>query len=908
MLAIDRVFARALEFEGEQRRRFLERACGGDEQLRREVDALLESSTTQDPLLRPAGAASPELLGDIEAAMLDPAAGTRIGRYRIERVLGRGGMGVVYLAERADGAYRQQVALKRVRVGAGEAAIRRFTHERQLLASVEHESIARLLDGGVDAAGQPYLVVEYVDGLPLTRYCAGQSAPLRRRLELLCEVCRAVSAAHRQLVVHRDLKPSNILVTADGKVKLLDFGIAKLLADAAAPPPADGGPPDAPAGVPATELPTLAAAMTPQYASPEQVLGQRVTVASDVYQLGVLAYELVTGEPPYRLSGATPAQIRRSICELDPPPPSARAGELPPAGIVARRLRGDLDAIVLKALRKDPGRRYPSVDALREDLERHLAGLPVAARPATVRYRLGKFLRRRAAVVTAAAVALAVVVAVSATFTWRLAKERDRSRELAQQALAERDRAEQRSREAREVSDYLVELFEASDPNQGQPGSLTARELLDRGAERLEETLQDQPVTRARLQYTMGKIYDRLGLRERAEALLTAALEVQEEAAGDHEIDLALTLERLAIARDRRGARQQAGEAFDRSLEILQRRIAEPDPRLGSIYATYGAHLLDDRDLDQAERFLQRAIEVFTAVAGERETGALVARINLAKLWSTRGELRRAKAELEQVVALYDEQPQRRKQNLLLFAVGNLGVLTAQLGDLEGSQPLFERALSLSEAAYGPQHPNLVPHLQNLGNSYLETGRYPEARQVLERAMTLIEHLYGPRHAAAGGVLGALATVELKSGRFADALRLYQQAQAIQESSSTAVHPHLGMTLIGIGKSLVGLGRLSEARAPFVRSLEVLEGSLGETHPALAIPRLNLALLHQRLGEPERAEPYYRAAVAVAVSALDEGAPKRRETIEAYRSFLAEQGRGADADRLVAELVAAAQR
>jgi serine/threonine-protein kinase len=368
---VERILDLALELAPEERAALLDGACAGDPELRAEVEAILAGADAPVFFESPAIAFADPLL-ESEPEALD---GAVVGPYRLIRELGHGGMGIVYLAERADGQFEQRVALKLIRRGMdSDEILRRFIAERQVLARLSHAHIARLLDGGVTAEGQPWFAMEYVAGLPLDRSCEERGLDITERLALFGKVCEAVQYAHRNLVVHRDLKPSNILVTAAGDIKLLDFGIAKALSTD-----------------PADETVTRAEQrlMTPEYAAPEQLRGELVTTATDVYALGAILYLLLTGRSAHQLAGRTPTERERVICEVEPELPSL-AVRGTPRDRLRRRLAGDLDTIVLKALRKEPSRRYASVDAMIEDLDRHRTGLPVRARPDSVTYRARK--------------------------------------------------------------------------------------------------------------------------------------------------------------------------------------------------------------------------------------------------------------------------------------------------------------------------------------------------------------------------------------------------------------------------------------------------------------------------------------------------------------------------------------
>jgi serine/threonine protein kinase len=510
----DGIFDEALDLPPAQRAAFLDRACGGDSQLRALVERLLNAAEIEDPGFKSGGALQ-GTFGDTFRSELthsdDVPAGTLIGRYRIVREIGRGGMSVVYLAERADGQFRQEVALKLLQSGIATGHIaRRFDRERQILAQARHPGVARLLDGGTGPGSRPYLVMEYVDGRPIDLYCDEERLSVPDRLHLFLQVAHAVEDAHRNLVVHRDIKPSNILVTADGHAKLLDFGIAKLL-----DPTATSG--EALTG-------SAIRLMTPAWASPEQVRGNPVTTASDVYQLGLLLYLLLTGCFPYDVGDGAPAVRMLAIAQQEPVRPSAAVtapescgvapGQEPKTveeiarvrGTTAARLRrmlaGDLDAIILTALCKEPEKRYGSVAQLIDDLERSFAGRTIGARPDTWTYRTGKLIRRHAKAFTAAAAVAAVGLSLGLVYTSELVQERDR---------------------ARQEAEFLRELFEGSSQRGAQGEALTPRQLLDRGVARVDLEMADDPELQADLLEDLGNMYRNLGLHAEARDLQTRA-------------------------------------------------------------------------------------------------------------------------------------------------------------------------------------------------------------------------------------------------------------------------------------------------------------------------------------------------------------------------------------------------
>ncbi len=464
-----------LELPPAEQAGYLELACGGDPGLRSDVEALLAADASSGEFLEVPAA---EYLTSVFGAALPGAgggiaAGTRIGSFRVVRELAHGGMGEVYLAQRADGQFEQQVALKLVRSGMDSAEVhRRFLAERQILARLHHPHIAGLLDGGLTAEGRPWFAMEYIAGAQLKAWCDSRGMGIPERLRLFADVCEAVRYAHQSLVVHRDLKPSNILVTDDGEVKLLDFGIAKLLESG---PDGDGRGDGGAEPATRTEL----RALTPEYAAPEQLRGEPVTTATDVYALGAILYELLTGRRPHQFPRRSPAEIERIVCDIDPDPP---------------RLGGELDAILLRALQKEPARRYPSAEALLEDLRRWRDGLPVRARPDSALYRVRKFVRRhRLGVVAGGALVLSLIGGLAATLHQARAKTREAAK-------------------AREVTDFVVNLFQVADPAESRGREVSAGELLARGVRRVDSALGRQPEVQEELLGVLGRIHRELGL------------------------------------------------------------------------------------------------------------------------------------------------------------------------------------------------------------------------------------------------------------------------------------------------------------------------------------------------------------------------------------------------------------
>ncbi|MEM8559348.1 MAG: serine/threonine-protein kinase, partial [Bacteroidota bacterium] len=775
---LESVLEIALELSPAARIDFLDDECGDDPELRAEVEAILAADAEADSFLavRALDQVDQHLLDTTTGDGADPLAalvGRRVGAYRLVRELGRGGMGAVYLAERVveDGrGFEQSVALKLI--AAPHPTLRqRFLAERQTLARLQHPGIARLLDGGVagtesgDLVGTPFFALEVVDGAPITEHVATAELSVRDRLGLFLQVCDAVQYAHQNLVVHRDLKPSNILVApmagaGRGRAKLLDFGIAKLLT----PDDLGGADDDAPLTATGSRI------YTPQYAAPEQVRGEAVTTATDVYALGLILYELLTGRRAYQFARTSAGEIERVICETEPTRPSTAITRIdddaqplpldPPR--LRRRLRGDLDTIVLKALAKDPARRYASAEALATDLRRHLAGQPIAARPATKRYRLGKWVRRNPAWAVAA-VLVAGLALVATVFAGVVARQN-------QLLAAERDRVEREASRTEAVKEFLVGVFEVADPSESRGASVTAQELLDQGARRLRTELAAVPLVQAEVQGVVGRVYTSLGLYDQADSLLTAAVAQHEALATDGDPlatdALAENLERLGLLRYEQGMFDEATELLGRALVL---RSAQTPPDVVALARTQ--HLLgmlthESGDLGRADSLFQASLAVREEIARPQDVAA---------------------------------------------TLSSLGLLRSDEGRYAEAEPILQRALTLQREHLGTDHPETATTLYHLAQLYWTTGRLDEAEPLFRESLALSIQLYGPESASAALDYNQLGLVLVDQGRYRESQAAYEEALRIQRALFGDTHPDMSATVLNLGALHFAQERYPEA-------------------------------------------------------------------------------------------------
>ena len=818
------VLDHALDHGPSSRSIFLDEACDHDQALREEVESLLERETELwDFLDAPLFSLSPK-------TQHDTAAGSRIGPYQLEKAIGQGGMGTVYLAHRLDD-FEKRVAIKLLRRGMdSDEIVRRFRRERQILAQLEHPNIARLLDGGSTDDGLPYFVIEYVDGEPIDRYCATRTLSLQRKLRLFQKICDAVQAAHQRLIVHRDLKPANILITADGEPKLLDFGIAKLLTD------------DGPAETLFTQHGLRL--LTPGFASPEQIRGEAITTASDVYALGVLLYSLLTDKLPHDLPTTPSPEALLVLCEQDPDAPSnsiTDRGE-------RRRLRGDLDAIALKALRKSPEQRYPSATALARDVQRHLDGFPVQARQGTTLYRARRYLHRNRIAIGAASLAVVIASGIAA-------REWQQSGRLAHQLS--------RSEAAKE---FLIDIVTAGDPENARGQELTASQILELGAERIPSGFPEQPELRADLSDMVGRAQRNLGHYEKAEKLLRLAVSDRKEALGAKHPDVAVALDSLASLLQEMGRTREAEDAYLEATKIQAASL--PSDNLDALRGIFNyANFLTNLDrLDEAEPLAQKAAEGRRRRLGESADETAVSRALLGRILNIRGQLVPARAELTAAIRILETHRSPLDLRVLSaktslatveWSLGNLDAAEALLresvdghstvfgpahgktsearsnlafvlheqGELDEATALYRVALAQGIEARGDDHWRVAVVRNNLGAILIDQNELDEAQSKLEAALAAMRAHLSTESRYTAWALRNLARAQSLAGEHDAAIRHAREAVEIQDArrDRTALADAKSV----LGGALARSGQLGEARPLLLESLQVLQRELG---------------------------------------------------------------------------------
>ena len=746
---VKRLLADALERPAFERAAFLRAECDGDAALEAEVLTYLVSEEDLGDFIA-------EPLFSLLEPLDEPTAGSEVGPYRLIEMLGRGGMGTVFLAERV-GEFEQRVAIKLLRAGLDSAEIlARFRSERQILAQLSHPNIARLMDGGSTVQGRPYFVMEAVEGEPIDRYCAERRLSLRELLELFLGVCSAVAFAHRNLVVHRDLKPANILVTGDGTPKLLDFGIAKLVGDG------EGGAHTA-LGRPTPK--------TDRYASPEQFLGGAITTATDVYSLGVVLYELLTGEWPYATENGTKAEVQRIVCEDQPFRPSAVMFRTAPKNKVgeelrqrSRELRGDLDTILLQALRKKPERRYSSVEAFAKDLRRHLDGHPVLARGESALYRAGKFVRRHRIGVGTSATILVLGLALGITYAVQQAAIARQNRQI----RTERDRAEA-------VREVFLSFLAEVDSRTAKGKEATVREALSRRAAQLEVDTSLDPATRAAVFDVIGVGYRSLGLYAEAEAFLKEAMRLRRVTFGPDHFLMAESLHNLAGARRSRGDEARA-EPMIRQAIAIQRRafpaghrdLARGLNNLASLLRSRAGKAKDAeaaRLLTEAEALAREGLAMKERLLGPESVDGAQSLTTLALVLASEERGSEAEPLYRRSIAMR-RKLEGPKSPGLAATMNNLAALLFYQRRFKESEALQREALALRRSLYPDGHPDTAKSLINLARVREELGDLGEARKLLMEALHIEEEFFGEESREARDVGERLTKLgPLKPGR-----------------------------------------------------------------------------------------------------------------------------------------------
>jgi len=846
-------------------RAFLEAECPEDPALMEEVLALLEEDARSDSQLdRDAAYVAGQVLEErIPPALLDQ----QFGPYRVTQLLGQGGMGVVYLAERED--LGSVAAIKILRdAWLSPDRRERFASEQRTLAQLNHPAIARLYDADTLPDGTPWFVMEYVEGVPLTTFCEEHGSSIPERLGLFRAVCEAVEHAHRHLIVHRDLKPSNILVKPDGSVKLLDFGIAKQL--------------DSLEG-PVDRTRTGMRLMTPAYAAPEQILGEPVGMHTDIYTLGVVLYELLTGRLPFDLANRTPSDAETVIVEQRRVRPSAAAKERS----VSRQAWADLDVLCLTAMHIEPQRRYRTVEALIRDIDHYLAGEPLEARPDTFGYRLGKYVRRNWRPVSAATASFIVVVSLVLFYTLRLATARNA-------AVAEAARTQR-------IQHFMLNLFQGGEEAVGPADSLRVVTLVDRGV-RDAQSLDGEPAVQAELYETLGSIYQKLGKLDRADSLLRSALDRRRTLFGSDHPEVAKSLVALGRLRLDQAEYQEAERLVREGLAMSQRHRRPGDPAIASATVALGQVLEESGKYDEGINVLEQAVRLRGMAPAQPTTELAASMRELANTHYYAGHLAVADS-LDRLVLALTRKLNGERHPLVAEDLINLGAVQHEWGHYQEAEryyrealditqafygpshyktaagltvlgralifqkgyddamPLFQRALVIRERVFGKVHPQVASTLNEMAGIALARDKFGEAEALSSRVLAIYRTVYGSKHQFVATGVSNLASVYMAQRRYARAEPLFREAIDIYSETQGAEHLNTGIARIKLGRTVLRQGRYAEAARETLTGYQILTKQTDPAVSWLVAARKDLVAAYDSLGQPEKAAPF-RAELA----------------------------------------------
>ncbi len=825
---VKQVFGEVAGLPESERRAALERACGDDHKLRKEVEALLRQPELSDASIRDAvGQMASEALSAIPDSKVD----RMFGPWKLRRLLARGGMGAVYLADRADGAFEQQAAVKLVNAAImSPAAMQGFNDERQILARLQHVNVARLIDGGTSAEGEPWLAMEYIDGERIDAYCKSKNLGTNDRLALFRKVCAGVDYAHRNLVVHRDIKPSNILVDESGEPKLLDFGVAKLFDDQST---------DATV--------TEHRAMTPKYASPEQLRGEPLSTATDVYSMSVLLYELLTGLSPYEKHSSDAVALHAAICAGDFERPSTALDGYPErqdrrSRMLIKSLHGDLDNIILKGLRTEVNRRYESVRELADDIDRYLRHEPVLARPDTLRYRASKFVQRRRVPLLFATGALGILLVTSALFVNRIITERN-------VAETERDRAEQ-------VTAFLGDLLRGADRYESQGEQLTLRDILDNGAEQIKTQLVSQPVARAQLMQLMGETYNALSLNREAGELSQLAFELRKESLGARHPDTLASMRNAAHYSRVAGA--DVEKAIESLIEVRELQIEVLGEGSHEVASTRFALALALRETGQqlaSRDEFQAAYDTLVALPVEHPDHQFEPTIlnQLGNVSSSLGEPDQAIEYFQQ--ALSELQQRNQMDHPVVSALySNLGAVLRRKGRLDEAQSYMYKAVEHTRRILGEESEDFEVQMSTLGRVLSQMGRFDEANEALGSARDVAIKLYGKEHPYYAWHLVNLARLRQLENRFADSVPLLEEALPIYKKAYGDYHPFMSAAEVGLAESMHELGEPARAVKALRTTLATMQEIEDHERHTEALGRGFLGRSLAAMGQSQEAE------------------------------------------------------
>ena len=822
---ISHIFDIALTLPKERRTTYIESLCEDNPVLFKEVNELLKSVEDSDRILEEQLRRNEILLQDLSAHLEESKSSkslinSTLGKWKIISLLGKGGMGDVYKVERTETDIQQYGALKIMRRGLDTPEnIRRFRLEKQILAGLHHPNIASLIDGGLSENGLPFLVMEYVEGNPVTQYCDQNNLTINQRIKLFSSICEGVQYAHKNLIIHRDLKPENILVTKNGHVKILDFGIAKLLD------------PDLYEWS-AVETRQNARIMSIEYAAPEQVAGEPVNTSTDQFTLGLLLFELLAGIQPFDFEDHPYREIRRIILEEQSPYPSHRIRNYQDKQKLAEiaknrsatvdnltsQLTGDLDSIILKTLRKDHKARYNSIDQLKIDLKNYLENKPVLARRNSTFYRAKKFVKRNSKGIATVSAFILIIISLVSYFTFQLTQERNT--------------AQLEAKTAEQVSSFMLGLFEANQPSEAQGDTLTARTLLNRGADKAKE-LNNQPIVQARMYEEIGRAYHAIGLYQDALTVLKESLELRREIHGEQHIEVANILNLQGFSFKEIGDYAVAESLYQKALtvqhNVLENKhpdIAETQNNLGVLYRVLGEY-------DKAENHLSKALKIWRNQYGDEHAETANTLSNLGIVYRFNGDLETAEAYLNQAYKIQQKINPELNHPKTATITETLGYVLKEQKKYDEAESMYRLSLKIRRKIYGNNHTDVANTLNNLSVLLAEQGKLQEAEDLIKESTKIRKQQLGTDHIQYVSSLHNLAFFYQKNENFASADSLYQRTLIKWRDLLGPQHPNVAVTLNNLAFVQMSQNKNEEAEQNYLKALRIRRNTFEKNHPAI---------------------------------------------------------------------------
>ncbi|MEE9431373.1 MAG: serine/threonine-protein kinase [Melioribacteraceae bacterium] len=840
-------FEQAIMLKENERISFLKQKCGDNKELFEEVVSLLEADENIHSILEKKASEIINIEDNLNFV------GQNIGNYKLIEEIASGGMGTVFLAERSDGVFNQKVALKIIKPGLSTIPIiRRFQQERQILANLQHPNIARLFDGGVTEDRRPFFTMEYVDGIAIDKYCDEQKLTINERLKLFSKICDTVKYAHNNLVIHRDLKPSNILVKKDGNIKLLDFGISKVLS-------AEENTNDLP---PLTQ--TEINLMTPEYSSPEQIKNNKVSVSTDVYSLGLILYKLLSGKAAHNFKTRTYIEYERVICEQTITKPSTillkseKDSEEDATLIISenrktqpkklkKNISGDLDNICMMALRKDPERRYTSVEMFSNDISRYLNHLPIVASKESFFYSSKKFVVRNKKIVSMAAALFVIVNSLIFYYTFKLKTERDR-------ATIEAKKSEQ-------VTAFLEELFLVAGPDESKGETITARELLDRGALKISKELNSQPEVKTNLLFAIGKTYQNLGLYKHAEELFLESKIITKNQLKNNK-SYVESLLNLANLYRLDGKYELAKDLLLESVTLCKKKYAENYSLLGDVYLSLGGYFYEVGDYKQCEINYNKAENLYRKHFGDEDVKVADAMFEKAHLEYEKGNLEKAEEVYTEVLKVY----------LSIYSKESTDVATVQnalaqvfrhMGNYKKSSDFYEKSIRTRKKLLGKNHPDVALSLNHFSRLYYFQEMYDKAEPLVRESLKIRKELFDENHPEVIASKSSLAGVLAKKKKYKEAEVLYKSAYNSVIIKLGESHPYSGAIYGNIGKVLLDQKKYEEAEKYLSKSISMLKKNGSSGIPYLFRKIIYITDLYNQTARYDKAQKLLEKEIAL---------------------------------------------